>query len=111
MKKKRLYISEYYRKIGCTPENGYDPRYYDVSLIDDEGVVFVNADIIAELNYTFGDNRYEVINVDSIPCVYTEDTYVMEFMQDSSQYDMVSFESVDGEYSVAEELNNEGFVW
>lgn len=106
---KRLYISERNLERGHVPENGYDPRLYDLHYYpgyqsnSSEERPAPNASIL--LRERFSASRY---SLGAGELVYTEDLEVMRFLQDLRYCPMRKDKP--GEVLVRE-LLGKGFSW
>lgn len=108
---KRLYISNYNRDNGYTPENDYDPRYYDLSYVDDNDCVIDESDpeIINTIIERFGEDSFSDA---CYGCIYTENYDVMKFLQEETIYgEPIWFDTAGGDVSTIKELGEEGWTW
>lgn len=105
---KWLYISETNKQVGCTPEENYDPRYYDlpyVSCYEDQENY---NELLAYIEANFSGD-YCLVAFDEV--LFTENYDLQEFMQEETFCSPVWFDVCSGEKSVADELHEAGFVW
>ena len=98
---KKLYISDWCRKAGYTPENDYDPRYYDTG----DSMSTVDLSYIAE---TFG---YDSFSIPIDTMLYTENTNVMRYMQDDELIEPMWFDVCGDDVNTVDELRNDGWTW
>lgn len=108
---KELYISNDNIKYEYTPENDYDPRFYDLSYCDEMG--YFNdepePEVMEYIDDTFGENSYRLA-VGGV--IYTENYDVMMFLQEETFYGMpVWFDIVEPNKHIADELRDDGWVW
>lgn len=103
---KQLYLSNDNINSGYTPENGYDPRYYDLSYVGEDGILYDEPDpeVIDYIDNTFGAYAYSHA---CYGCIYTENYDVMQFLQEETFYGQpVWFDD-----NVMAELKNDGWNW
>ena len=108
---KELYISNDNIKCEYTPENDYDPRFYDLSYMDEMGYFNDEPDpeVMGYIDNTFGENSYRLA-IGGV--IYTENYDVMMFLQEETFYGMpVWFDIVEPDKYIADELRDDGWVW
>lgn len=108
---KKLYVSDDNRKNNWTPENDYDPRFYDLSYCDENGYYNDEPDpeVTEYIDNTFGEDSYRWITGGVI---YTEDYNIMMFLQEETIYGTpVWFDIVEPDKHIADELRNDGWTW
>lgn len=105
---KKLYISEGNRKSGHTPENDYDPRYYDIGS-DKYDNPELYADIIKLINNECGSLSYQLICWDEV--VYTHNYDVMKLLQDDCGIEPMWFDIAGDDVSTVDELRAAGWTW
>lgn len=108
---KYLYLSKNNINLGYTPENDYDPRYYDLSYVDEDGYYRDEPDpeVIEYIDGNFGELSYTYATGG---CIYTENYDVMQFLQEETWYgEPVWFDVVSPDKPVADELRADGWTW
>lgn len=109
-KTKEIYLSAENIRLGHTPENDYDPRYYDLSWWDEEGCYrddTPDPEVMEYIESNFDDYRIECYSA-----IYTEDYRLMEFLQEETFYGTpVWFDVVSPDKHVYDELEEEGWTW
>lgn len=108
---KELYISNNNIRYEHTPENDYDPRYYDLSYYDEMGYWHdePNIEVIEYIDEKFGKHSYQWVTGGVI---YTENYDVMMFLQEETLYGTpVWFDIVEPDKHIADELREDGWVW
>lgn len=105
---KMLYISNDNYRLGYTPENDYDPRYYDLASWReyDDGYY---GEILNTLNDRFGSSSYQLISYDDV--VYTENYDVMRVMQDEFGITPMWFDVTGDDVGTVDELEGDGWEW
>lgn len=103
---KELYISDGCRRLGYTPENDYDPRYYEIGCGDS----FDEADleIVESINRWFGEDSYNVV-CDTV--IYTENQEVMRCMQDDYGIAPMWFDVCGDDVTTVDELHRDDWTW
>lgn len=100
---KKLYISEGNRKMGYTPENDHDPRYYDA------------GDVIGFKELCYITDKYGVgsycIPIPSESVLYTENYDVMKFLQNDCEIEPMWFDVCGDDVSTVDELKADGWTW
>lgn len=106
-----LYISDWCRKAGYTPENDYDPRYYDIgSALDYEYKDYDGiTKVIEDVHDKFGADSYELICFDEV--VYTENYDVMRYLQDDILIAPMWFDIAGDDINTVDELHKSGWTW
>ena len=106
-----LYISDWCRKAGYTPENDYDPRCYDIgSALDYEYKDYDGiAKVIEDMHDKFGDDSYELICFDEAVHTYNYD--VMKFLQDDCGIAPMWFDVRGDDALIAYDLHKSGWTW
>lgn len=108
---KELYISNQNRKFKHTPEEDYDPRYYDLGYYDENEYWHDEPDpeMIEYIDSEFGKDSYRLI-IDGV--IYTEDYDVMIFLQEETIYSTpVWFDIVEPDKHIVDELRDDGWTW
>ena len=108
---KELYISDGNRRMGYTPENDYDPRYYDLCWFDIDGNCIdsePHPDVIDYLDIMFGGDSYDIV-CGSV--IYTDNVNIMKFLQEGCMYDPVWFDIAGDDVSTVDELRAFGWTW
>lgn len=107
----KLYINEENRRMGYTPENDYDPRYYDLSWVDTNGNCIDSEpypSMIEELDNMFGSDSYYII----CGCIlYTDNVEIMKFLQECCLLVPMWFDIAGDDVSTVDELCNNGWTW
>lgn len=96
-----LYISDWCRKAGYTPENDYDPRYYDTD-------VSLSMDDLYHIGEEFGYDSFS-IPVDTV--LYTENPNVMRYIQDDAHIAPMWFDVCGDDVNTVDELHKSGWEW
>lgn len=105
---KKLYINSDNRGMDCTPENDYDPRYYDLGHeMYNEPELY--AEIINGVEDKFGSDSYDLMSFDEV--VYTENYNVMKFLQDDYGISPTWFDVAGDDVSTVDELRADGWEW
>lgn len=96
-----LYISDWCRKAGYTPENDYDPRYYDAG-------GSMSMDDLCYIGEEFGYDSFS-IPIDTV--LYTENPNVMRYMQDDALIAPMWFDVCGDDVNTVDELHKSGWTW
>lgn len=107
---KKLYISCENRLLGYTPEENYDPCYYDLTYRCDpytyEDIDEPDPEIIEYINENFGEHSYLACGA----TIYTENYDVQKFLQ-NEYFKPMWFDVHENHGSVADILSKEGWEW
>lgn len=96
-----LYISDWCRKAGYTPENDYDPRYYYAG-------GGLSMDDLRYIGEEFG---YDSFSIPLDTVLYTENTNVMRYMQDDALIAPMWFDVCGDDIDTVDELRKSGWAW
>lgn len=96
-----LYISDWCRKAGCTPENDYDPRYYDAG----------GSLSLKDLCYIGKEFGYDSFFISFDNVLYTENINVMRYMQDDAHTLPMWFGVCGDDVNIVDKLHKFGWTW
>lgn len=105
---KELYISDKCHRLGYTPENDYDPRYYDLGSDKEDNPELYN-EILSCINNECGLLSYQLMCWDEV--IYTHNYDVMKLLQDGFDIDPMWFDVAGDDVSTVDELHNDSWVW
>lgn len=105
---KKLYISDGNRKMGYTPENDHDPRYYDPGFEMNDDIEYCQAFVDVVCNKP---DTSAIIYDDVFYYIYTENYDVMKFLQDDCGIEPMWFDVCGDDVSTVDELRHAGWTW